>query len=66
MLIWGNAARTSGHQGCDVIGSSEDTKAMKNLGLLSGNSSSRALAGGVKSLVIGMMSDRFWRATDEV
>lgn len=38
-----------------MTGSSEDTNAMKNLGLLSGNSSSWALAGGVKSLMIGMM-----------
>ena len=48
-----------------MIGSSEDTNAMKNLVLLSGNLSSWALAGGVKSLMIGMMADRVWRVVDE-
>ena len=55
LLICGKASRTSGHQGCLVIGSDEDMKAMNNFesGL---SASSFTELGNVKYLVIGILA----------
>lgn len=54
LLICGKASRTSGHQGCLVVGSDEEMKAMNNFepGL---SASSFAELGSVKVLVIGIL-----------
>ena len=59
-LICGNAARTSGHQGCFVAVSAEDIKAMKNLdfGSLLGNVRRFAEVGAAKLVETGILF--FW------
>ena len=67
-LRTGKTARTPGHQGCFVIGSSEDMKAMKNVAFGSlGNSSRFAEAGTTRFFEIGIFEDlRFYGILEEL
>lgn len=56
-LRWGNAARTSGHQGNWVFGSLDDTKAIKSFGSgPSGRASCLTDAGTAKVSKIGILA----------
>lgn len=56
-LISGNVARTSGHQGCFVFGSSEDINARNNLAFGSLGSTRRfAELGAAKLVEIGIFA----------